>query len=143
TLNGILLEVARPALEKGERVKATLPISNADRAVGATLSGEIARRYGDQGLPENTISFRFAGSAGQSFGAFAARGLALELEGEANDYVGKGLSGGRLIIRPPKTSRLPSDGAVILGNTALYGATSGDAFIAGAAGERFGVRNSG
>ncbi|HZF73681.1 MAG TPA: glutamate synthase-related protein, partial [Gemmatimonadaceae bacterium] len=143
TLNGILLEVARPALEKGERVKATLPISNADRAVGATLSGEIARRYGDQGLPENTISFRFAGSAGQSFGAFAARGLALELEGEANDYVGKGLSGGRLVIRHPRTAQFIPDQTVLIGNTVLYGATSGEAYFAGVAGERFAVRNSG
>src|SRR5438045_4838257 len=143
TLNGILLEVARPALDKGERVKATLPISNADRAVGATLSGEIARRYGDEGLPENTISFRFTGSAGQSFGAFAARGLALELEGEANDYVGKGLSGGRLVIRHPRTAQFIPDQTVLIGNTVLYGATSGEAYFAGVAGERFAVRNSG
>jgi glutamate synthase (NADPH) large chain len=124
-------------------VKATLPITNADRAVGATLSGEIARRYGDAGLPEETISFRFTGSAGQSFGAFAARGLSLELEGEANDYVGKGLSGGRLIVRHPRAAQFIPDQTVLVGNTVLYGATSGEAYFAGVAGERFGVRNSG
>ncbi len=143
SMNGILLEVARPALDKGERVKASLPISNADRAVGATLSGEIARRYGDDGLPDDTISFRFTGSAGQSFGAFAARGLSLELEGEANDYVGKGLSGGRLIIRHPRAAQFIPDQTVLIGNTVLYGATSGEAYFAGVAGERFAVRNSG
>ena len=143
SLNGILLEVARPALEKGEHVKAALPISNADRAVGATLSGEIARRYGDEGLADDTISFRFTGSAGQSFGAFAARGLSLELEGEANDYVGKGLSGGKLIIRHPRAAQFIPDQTVLIGNTVLYGATSGEAYFAGVAGERFAVRNSG
>ena len=143
SLNGILLEVARPALADRENVKATLPITNADRAVGATLSGEIARRYGDEGLPDNTISFRFVGSAGQSFGAFAARGLSLELEGEANDYVGKGLSGGRLIIRHPRAAQFIPDQTVLIGNTVLYGATSGEAYFAGVAGERFAVRNSG
>ncbi|MFL5553571.1 MAG: glutamate synthase subunit alpha, partial [Gemmatimonadaceae bacterium] len=117
--------------------------SNADRAVGATLSGEIARHYGNVGLPEETISFKFAGSAGQSFGAFAARGLSLELEGEANDYVGKGLSGGRLVVRHPRAAQFIPDQTVLIGNTALYGATSGEAYIAGVAGERFAVRNSG
>jgi len=124
-------------------VQATLPITNADRAVCATLSGEIARRYGDAGLPEETISFKFTGSAGQSFGAFAARGLSLELEGEANDYVGKGLSGGRLIVRHPRGAQFIPDQTVLVGNTVLYGATSGEAYIAGVAGERFAVRNSG
>src|SRR5438105_3927906 len=143
SLNGILVEIARSALDTGERVRATLPISNADRAVGATLSGEIARRYGDEGLPDDTISFHFSGSAGQSFGAFAARGLTLELEGEANDYVGKGLSGGRLIIRHPRAAQFIPDQTVLIGNTVLYGATSGEAYFAGVAGERFAVRNSG
>ena len=143
SLNAILVEVARPALEKSDRVAASLPITNADRAVGATLSGEIARRYGDDGLADNTISFRFTGSAGQSFGAFAARGLSLELEGEANDYVGKGLSGGRLIVRHPRTAQFIPDQTVLIGNTVLYGATSGEAYFAGTAGERFAVRNSG
>jgi len=142
-LNRRLVELAQPALDGGERVKETLPITNADRAVGATLSGEIARRYGDAGLPEETISFRFTGSAGQSFGAFAARGLSLELEGEANDYVGKGLSGGRLIVRHPRSAQFIPDQTVLVGNTVLYGATSGEAYFAGVAGERFGVRNSG
>jgi glutamate synthase domain-containing protein 2/glutamate synthase domain-containing protein 1/glutamate synthase domain-containing protein 3 len=142
-LNRILVDLAKPALEAGERVKATLTITNSDRAVGATLSGAIARRYGNTGLPEDTISFRFTGSAGQSFGAFAARGLSLELEGDANDYVGKGLSGGRLIMRHPRAAQFIPDQTVLLGNTALYGATSGEAYIAGVAGERFGVRNSG
>src|SRR5205814_2222336 len=142
-LNRRLVELAQPALERRERVKETLPISNADRAVGATLSGEIARRYGNQGLPEETIAFKFAGSAGQSFGAFAAHGLSLELEGEANDYVGKGLSGGRLVVRAPRGSLFLPDETVIVGNTVLYGATSGEAYFGGLAGERFAVRNSG
>jgi glutamate synthase domain-containing protein 3 len=142
-LNRVLVDLARPALDAGERVKATLMITNSDRAVGATLSGEIARRYGNPGLPEDTIAFRFTGSAGQSFGAFAAHGLSLELEGEANDYVGKGLSGGRLVMRHPRPAQFIPDQTVLLGNTALYGATSGEAYFAGVAGERFAVRNSG
>lgn len=138
-----LIELAQPALEYGDRVAAILPIRNVNRAVGAMLSGEIARRFGHAGLPEGSISLRFTGSAGQSFGAFAARGLTLELYGEANDYVGKGLSGGRIIIRPPKGAKfLPSE-TVIIGNTALYGATCGEALFCGVAGERFAVRNSG
>ena len=143
TMNAALLELAKPALEKTEPVTASVEITNADRAVGATLSGEIARRYGDVGLPESTVSIRFTGSAGQSFGAFAARGLSLELEGEANDYLGKGLSGGRLLVRHPRGAQFIPDQTVLIGNTALYGATSGEAYIAGVAGERFAVRNSG
>jgi glutamate synthase domain-containing protein 2/glutamate synthase domain-containing protein 3 len=142
-LNRLLVERAQRALEHGERVKESLPITNSDRAVGATLSGEIARRYGNVGLPDDTITIRFTGSAGQSFGAFAAKGLTLDLEGEANDYVGKGLSGGRLIIRHPRTAQFIADQTVLVGNTVLYGATSGEAYIAGVAGERFAVRNSG
>jgi glutamate synthase domain-containing protein 2/glutamate synthase domain-containing protein 3 len=138
-----LIKLAGPALERGEQVMATLPIGTADRAVGARLSGEIARRYGDAGLPDAHIAFRFVGSAGQSFGAFAVRGLSLELEGEANDYVGKGLSGGRLIVRAPRGSLFLPDETVIVGNTVLYGATSGEAYFGGVAGERFAVRNSG
>jgi glutamate synthase domain-containing protein 3 len=111
--------------------------------VGAKLSGEIARRYGNAGLPDDTIAIRFVGSAGQSFGSFAARGLSLELEGEANDYVGKGLSGGRLIVRHPRAAQFIPDQTVLVGNTVLYGATSGEAYFAGTAGERFAVRNSG
>jgi glutamate synthase (NADPH) large chain len=111
--------------------------------VGAMLSGEIARRYGDAGLPDGTIELSFAGSAGQSFGAFCARGVTLSLEGEANDYVGKGLSGGRLVIHPPHDAGFDTTSAILLGNVALYGATSGEAYFAGPAGERFAVRNSG
>jgi glutamate synthase domain-containing protein 2/glutamate synthase domain-containing protein 1/glutamate synthase domain-containing protein 3 len=142
-LNRRLVDLAQPALQGGEKLKATLSISNADRAVGATLSGEIARRYGNAGLPDDTIALTFRGSAGQSFGAFAARGLSMELEGEANDYVGKGLSGGRLIVRHPRAAQFIPDQTVLVGNTVLYGATSGEAYIAGVAGERFAVRNSG
>jgi glutamate synthase (NADPH) large chain len=142
-LNRMLMELARPALESGEPVKATLSITNADRAVGATLSGEIARRYGNTGLPEETVTLKFMGSAGQSFGAFLARGISMELEGEANDYVAKGLSGGRLIVRHPRSSQFIPDQTVLVGNTVLYGATSGEAYFAGVAGERFAVRNSG
>ncbi|MGH7652764.1 MAG: glutamate synthase large subunit [Gemmatimonadaceae bacterium] len=142
-LNRKLVGLGQPALEHRERVKEALPITNADRAVGATLSGEIARRYGNAGLPDDTVTFKFTGSAGQSFGAFAARGLSLELEGEANDYVGKGLSGGRLVIRHPRSAQFIPDQTVLIGNTVLYGATSGEAYFAGVAGERFAVRNSG
>jgi glutamate synthase (NADPH) large chain len=138
-----LLDLARPALEKGERVSATQPIRNVHRAVGAMLSGEVARRFGHAGLPDDSISLRFNGSAGQSFGAFGARGVTLELHGEANDYVGKGLSGGRIIVRHPKGAKFLPDETVIIGNTALYGATGGEAFFGGVAGERFAVRNSG
>jgi glutamate synthase domain-containing protein 2/glutamate synthase domain-containing protein 1/glutamate synthase domain-containing protein 3 len=143
TMNMALVELAQPALERAERVHASMPITNADRAVGATLSGEIARHFGNGGLADDTISFRFTGAAGQSFGAFAAAGLSLELEGEANDYLGKGLSGGRLILRHPRRAQFIPDQTVLAGNTALYGATSGEAYIAGVAGERFAVRNSG
>jgi glutamate synthase (NADPH/NADH) large chain len=142
-LNRKLVELAQPALDDREKVKSTLTITNADRAIGATLSGAIARRYGNTGLPDETISFKFVGSAGQSFGAFGARGLSLELEGEANDYVGKGLSGGRLIVRHPRSAQFIPDQTVLVGNTVLYGATSGEAYFAGIAGERFAVRNSG
>ncbi|MBA3671660.1 MAG: glutamate synthase large subunit, partial [Gemmatimonadaceae bacterium] len=138
-----LLVLAEPALARGERVTATLPVRNVHRAVGAMLSGEIARRYGHVGLADDTITFRFTGSAGQSFGAFAAAGLSLELVGEANDYVGKGLSGGRIVVRAPKGSHFLPDDAVIAGNTVLYGATGGEAYFGGVAGERFAVRNSG
>jgi glutamate synthase (NADPH) large chain len=114
-----------------------------NRTVGAMLSGEIARRYGSNGLPEDTIRVHFKGSAGQSFGAFLARGITLALEGEANDYVGKGLSGGRVIVYPPRNSRFRAEENILIGNVVLYGATSGEAFFNGMAGERFAVRNSG
>jgi glutamate synthase domain-containing protein 3 len=138
-----LLDLARPALERGGRISASIPVRNVDRSIGALVSGEIARRHGAEGLPEGTIAVRCRGSAGQSFGAFAARGLALELEGEANDYVGKGLSGGRIVIRAPRSSHFVPDETAIVGNTVLYGATSGEAYIGGLAGQRFAVRNSG
>src|SRR6202007_1814894 len=113
------------------------------RTVGAMLSGEITRRYGSAGLPDDTIRFEFNGSAGQSFGAFLAKGVTLTLEGDANDYVGKGLSGGRLVVYPPRRSTFLPEENILIGNVALYGATSGEAFLNGMAGERFAVRNSG
>jgi glutamate synthase domain-containing protein 2/glutamate synthase domain-containing protein 1/glutamate synthase domain-containing protein 3 len=138
-----LIDHAREAIENGTPVEIKLPIRNIHRTVGAMLSGEIARRYGSAGLPDDTIRFRFNGSAGQSFGAFLAKGATLELEGDANDYVGKGLSGGRLIVYPPKNSTFLPEENILIGNVALYGATSGEAFFNGMAGERFAVRNSG
>ncbi len=138
-----LIEIARPALEQGERVSATLPITNADRTVGAMLSGSIVRRCGADGLPDGTINFTFQGSAGQSFGAFVTPGVTLRLEGDANDYFGKGLSGGRLIAVPPEGSTFKAEENIIIGNTVLYGATGGEVFVRGVAGERFAVRNSG
>ncbi|HET8654557.1 MAG TPA: glutamate synthase large subunit [Longimicrobiaceae bacterium] len=143
SLDHELIRLARPALERGGRISAELPITNTHRAVGAMLSGEIARRYGAEGLPDGAIRVRFTGAAGQSFGAFAAAGLSLTLEGEANDYVGKGLSGGRLVIFPPRDAGFVAEDTVIVGNTVLYGATGGEAFFRGQAGERFAVRNSG
>jgi glutamate synthase (NADPH/NADH) large chain len=120
-----------------------MPITNVDRAVGAALSGAIAKKYGGRGLVDDTIRVKFTGSAGQSFGAFLAKGVTFLLEGEANDYLGKGLSGGRLVVFPPPESHFVAEENVIIGNTVLYGATSGEAFIRGLAGERFAVRNSG
>jgi glutamate synthase domain-containing protein 2/glutamate synthase domain-containing protein 1/glutamate synthase domain-containing protein 3 len=138
-----LIAHARAAIDSGKPVNVTLPIRNVHRTVGAMLSGEISRRYGSQGLPEDTVRFRFTGSAGQSFGAFLAPGITLTLEGDANDYTGKGLSGGKIILHPPKGSSLNPEENIIVGNTVLYGATSGQAFFNGIAGERFAVRNSG
>jgi glutamate synthase (NADPH) large chain len=134
---------ALETLETGTPLKIELPIRNVHRTVGAMLSGEIARRYGSVGLPEDTIRFRFTGSAGQSFGAFLAKGVTLELEGDANDYVGKGLSGGKLIVYPPRQSSFLPEDNILIGNVVLYGATSGEAYFNGMAGERFAVRNSG
>jgi glutamate synthase domain-containing protein 2/glutamate synthase domain-containing protein 1/glutamate synthase domain-containing protein 3 len=138
-----LIQQARRALEHRDTVGIHLPIRNVHRTVGAMLSGEIARRYGSEGLPDETIRIRLTGSAGQSFGAFLAKGVTLRLEGEANDYVGKGLSGGRLIVYPPQKSTFAPEDNILIGNVALYGATSGEAFFSGVAGERFAVRNSG
>src|SRR3984885_5529363 len=138
-----LIDNARDALENATPIEIKLPIRNIHRTVGAMLSGEIARRYGSAGLPDNTIRFQFNGSAGQSFGAFLAKGVTLELEGDTNDYTGKGLSGGRIIVYPPQNSSFLPEENIIVGNVALYGATSGEAFFNGRAGERFAVRNSG
>jgi glutamate synthase domain-containing protein 3 len=138
-----LIDLSRAALERLVPVDVRLPIRNVHRAVGAMLSGEIARRYGSAGLPRDTIRFRFNGSAGQSFGAFLAQGVTLELEGEANDYIGKGLSGGRLMVYPPRASTFLPEENILIGNVALYGATGGEAYFNGVAGERFAVRNSG
>jgi glutamate synthase domain-containing protein 2/glutamate synthase domain-containing protein 1/glutamate synthase domain-containing protein 3 len=138
-----LLDLCQPAIERGERVSADLPIRNVHRVVGTITGSEITRRHGAAGLPEDTIRIRFKGSAGQSFGAFMPRGMTFFLEGDANDYVGKGLSGGKLIITPPAGSTFVSYENIIIGNVALYGATSGEAYIGGMAGERFCVRNSG
>jgi glutamate synthase (NADPH) large chain len=138
-----LIEYARPAIDKGEQVEIKLPIRNVDRTVGAMLSGEIAKKHGSKGLEANAIHFQFTGSAGQSFGAFLARGVTLELEGDSNDYVGKGLSGGRIIVYPPRKSTFQPEKNILIGNVVLYGATSGEGFFNGRAGERFAVRNSG
>ncbi len=138
-----LVVLAKPALEKGEKVNIDLPVRNINRTVGAMLSGEVAKRYGHAGLPNDTIHIRLNGTAGQSFGAFLARGVTLELVGEGNDYVGKGLSGGRIIVRPKAEFRGDTPQNIIVGNTVLYGATEGEVYFAGVAGERFAVRNSG
>jgi glutamate synthase (NADPH) large chain len=138
-----LIGHSKEALERGKKVSISLPIRNTHRTVGAMLSGDIARRYGEAGLPDDTIRAQFTGSAGQSFGAFLAKGVTLTLEGEANDYVGKGLSGGRLIIYPPRNSSFQPEENILVGNVVLYGATTGEAFFNGMAGERFAVRNSG
>jgi glutamate synthase domain-containing protein 2/glutamate synthase domain-containing protein 3 len=142
-LDNRLIEQTKSAVEHGTRVDLAMPIRNVHRTVGAMLSGEIARRRGAEGLPCDTINIRFEGSAGQSFGAFLAPGVSLTLEGDANDYVGKGLSGGRIVVYPPKNSTFAPEENILVGNTVLYGATSGYAFFSGVAGERFAVRNSG
>ena len=138
-----LIRQATPALESKKSVRIEGTIKNTDRAFGTLLSSEIAKKYGALGLPDGTIQCRFKGSAGQSFGAFLAKGVTLELEGDTNDYTGKGLSGGRLVIYPPKQSPFKAEENILIGNTVLYGATSGEAFFRGVAGERFAVRNSG
>lgn len=138
-----LLKAAQPALVKKERITASFPIKNTDRTAGTILSNEITKKYKAAGLPEDTIHFTFTGTAGQSFGAFNTKGVTLELEGDANDYFGKGLSGAKLIVYPSKKASFIPEENIIIGNVALYGATSGEAFIRGKAGERFAVRNSG
>jgi glutamate synthase domain-containing protein 2/glutamate synthase domain-containing protein 1/glutamate synthase domain-containing protein 3 len=142
-LDHALIAQAKPALESKTPVTGSFAIRNVNRTVGAMLGGEIAKRYGAEGLPNDTIHFRFHGSAGQSFGAFVPAGVTLELEGDSNDYVGKGLSGGRIIVYPPKTSSFLPEESILIGNVVLYGATAGEAFFSGIAGERFAVRNSG
>jgi glutamate synthase (NADPH/NADH) large chain len=138
-----LLDLAAPALENGESVNIDLPIVNTDRTVGTILSNELAKAHGVGLLPEDTVKIKFTGSAGQSLGAFLAQGVSIELEGDANDYVGKGLSGGKLTIYPPKDSTFKPEENILVGNVCLYGATGGKAFFRGVAAERFCVRNSG
>ncbi|MBI2913426.1 MAG: glutamate synthase large subunit [Chloroflexi bacterium] len=139
----VLLDLCKPALERGESVRAVLPIRNVHRVVGTILGSEVTRRYGSAGLPEDTIRIHFQGSAGQSFGAFLPNGITMVLEGDSNDYFGKGLSGGKLIVYPPYGSTFTPEDNIVVGNVALYGATSGEAYIRGKAGERLCVRNSG
>jgi len=142
-LDARLLELAAPALERGEPVEIDLPIHNTDRTVGTILGSEVSLAYGEQGLPDDTITLRFQGSAGQSLGAFCPRGITIVVEGDANDYGGKGLCGARIVVRVPRGSTFDPSANIIAGNTLLYGATSGEAYFQGVAGERFCVRNSG
>ncbi|MGC3990216.1 MAG: glutamate synthase-related protein [Chthoniobacteraceae bacterium] len=138
-----LLDLCQPAIDKGEKVTASVPIINLNRVTGTIVGNEVTKKYGADGLPEDTIQLNFTGSAGQSFGAFVPKGMTLTIEGDANDYVGKGLSGGKLIIHPPEIEGFVAEDNIIIGNVALYGATKGEAFFRGRAGERFAVRNSG
>jgi glutamate synthase (NADPH/NADH) large chain/glutamate synthase (ferredoxin) len=142
-LDNKLIELCKPALEKGDKVTLDLPIRNVNRTVGTMLSSHVAKKYGLEGLPDDTITIKFSGSAGQSFGAFLSRGITLILEGESNDYLGKGLSGGKIIVYPPKQAIYQPEETILIGNTSLYGGTQGEAFCYGMAGERFAVRNSG
>jgi glutamate synthase (ferredoxin) len=139
----VLLDLCEPALERKEHVRASLPIRNTNRVAGTILGSELTRRWGAEGLPEDTIHLHFKGSAGQSFGAFVPRGITLELEGDSNDYIGKGLDGGRIIVYPSKKATFRSEENIVIGNVAFYGAIKGEAYIRGMAGERFCVRNSG
>jgi glutamate synthase (ferredoxin) len=139
----VLLSLCEPALERAAKVNVTIPIHNVNRVVGTILGAEITKRYGAKGLPEDTINLKFVGSAGQSFGAFVPRGVTLTIEGDSNDHIGKGLSGGKIIVYPPANSPFKPDENIIIGNVGFYGATSGEAYICGMAGERFCVRNSG
>jgi glutamate synthase (ferredoxin) len=142
-LDNALIEWCAPALDRREHVALRVPIRNVNRSVGTLLGYHVTKRYGADGLPDNTIHIRFEGSAGQSFGAFVPTGVTLALEGDSNDYWGKGLSGGRLIVYPPRTATFAPEENIVIGNVALYGATSGEAYVRGVAGERFAVRNSG
>jgi len=138
-----LLKAAAPAIERGERVEGTFKIKNTNRVVGTLVGHEVTKKHGKDGLPEDTIRFHFVGTAGQSFGAFIPKGMTLTLEGDANDYIGKGLSGGKIAVYPSPKATFKAEENIIVGNTAFYGATSGEAYIRGVAGERFAVRNSG
>ncbi len=142
-LDHSLMDQAKASIEQGIPTEFHMPIRNVHRTTGAMLSGAIARAHGSKGLPEDTIRISFTGSAGQSFGAFLAKGVSLTLEGDANDYVGKGLSGGKIVVYPPKNATFAPEENILIGNTVLYGATSGEAYFSGVAGERFAVRNSG
>jgi len=141
--NTILRKLCAPAIERKEKVLAVLPIRNVHRVVGTIVGSEITRRWGAEGLPDDTVEIHFTGSAGQSFGAFMPKGMTFFLEGDSNDYLGKGLSGGKIIVSPPAQSTFVPEENIIIGNVALYGATAGEAYIRGMAGERFCVRNSG
>lgn len=141
--NRLLLDLCKPALDNGSKVEESLVIHNTDRTVGTILGSKVTLKYGAAGLPEDTITLQFAGSAGQSFGAFLPPGITLKLEGDSNDYIGKGLSGGKIIVYPPKQAGFSPSDNIITGNVAFYGATSGEAYVNGIAGERFCVRNSG
>ena len=138
-----LMADARDAIERGSSIRLAYPIRNTNRTVGTMLGAELTRKWGGEGLPDGTIDITFEGSAGQSFGAFVPRGIILRLEGDANDYFGKGLSGGTLVLRPPRTATFVAEENIIAGNVILYGATGGNVFIRGVVGERFCVRNSG
>ena len=138
-----LIQLARPALDKREAVRGEFPIQNMNRAVGAMLSGQICKAYGEEGLPEDTLYFKFKGMAGQSFGAWLAKGVTFELEGMSNDYIGKGISGGKIIVYPDRSADYKAEENIIIGNTTFYGAICGEAYIRGVAGERFCIRNSG
>ena len=138
-----MLDICKPAIENGEKVVAEVPIKNINRTVGTIVGSELTRRYGLNGLDEGTIQLHFKGSAGQSFGAFVPKSMTMTLEGDSNDYIGKGLSGGKIIVYPPKNSSFVPEENIITGNVAFYGATAGEAYIRGMAGERFCVRNSG
>ena len=142
-LDNKLIELCKPAIERGEKVTLDLPIRNVNRTVGTMMSSRIAKKYGLEGLPPDTITIKFTGSAGQSFGAFISRGITMILEGESNDYLGKGLSGGKIIVFPPKQAIYIPEETILIGNTSLYGGTQGEAYFYGMAGERFAVRNSG
>jgi glutamate synthase (ferredoxin) len=142
-LDNELIAQSVNALERGTPVSLQLPIRNVHRTVGTMLGYQVTRRYGAEGLPDDTIRIKFSGSAGQSFGAFVPRGITLELEGDSNDYIAKGLSGGKVIVYPPRHATLVPEANIVIGNVALYGATGGEAYFRGLAGERFAVRNSG